>query len=673
MKYHHLRLALAALFLLLIGQSSVAGQGLAPGNNILAGNAIAAGTAFTYQGGLSNAQGPVTSTCDFRFTLFDALNGGDALGSSSQEGLLVSNGLFAVTLDFGAGAFPGADRWIETAVRCPAGGGSYTTLSPRQKILPTPYAMLAAGANASPGDFTVNGQLWVERSASVGGPAATGAMTLRAPDLWIQADSSFGRGDGGRALSHAYNDTLDINHNGDFAGGVVVGSKARVEGNLDVQGWAALGNSANLTAVTLRAPDMYLSSDSSFGRGAGGRAIAHDYGDVLSINHQGDFDGGVKIWGETTIQGWKLQLNGIDFAMNGGGTRGDGGRALVHFDDDTLVVNMAGDFSGGVKVDSRATVNGPLNVNGDLTTEGTSLRLLGTDFVMSGGGDRGDGGRALVHEISDTLSINHMRDFGGGVTIGSSTRINGSLDVQGTAAFGAPGPNTAAITLRAPDVYLTADSSFGRGDGGRALIHGHNDTLGINSANDFGGVEIGGPAKVNGSFTVAGDLCINVGGERGDGGRALVHDQQDTLTMNYNGDFAGGVKINDLRTGKIVEENLMTPAQQADFSLLPFTQGDVLCWDGDLQKLARCASFASPLVVGVADDQGKPIVLGAEPVKVIGVVQPGDLLIASDVAGYATAWSRLKPGSPPTGVVIAKALQRFDGDKGTIKALIFLQ
>ncbi len=145
------------------------------------------------------------------------------------------------------------------------------------------------------------------------------------------------------------------------------------------------------------------------------------------------------------------------------------------------------------------------------------------------------------------------------------------------------------------------------------------------------------------------------------------------MTINYGHDFAGGVRINNLRTGKIVEENLMTPAQQADVALLPFAQGDVLCWDSDRQELAHCAIFASPLVVGVADDQGKPIVLGAEPVKVIGAVQPGDLLDASDVAGYATAWSRLKPDSPPTGVVIAKALQRFDGDTGTIKAMIFLQ
>lgn len=505
------------------------------------------GTAFTFQGGLSTAAGPITGACDLRFGLFDAASGGSQIGNATRASTPVTGGLFAVSLDFGSEAFNGNDRFLETAVRCPAGSGAYVTLAPRQQVAPAPYALIAESASSSRADFTVNGKLWVTESASFGGPSTMGAIALRSPDLWIQADSSFGRGDGGRALAHTENDTLDINHQGDFAGGVVVGSNTTVDGNLDVQGFAVLGATDSLTAASFRAPDVYLNADSSFGRGAGGRALAHDYGDILSINHLGDFDGGVKIWGETTIQGWKMQLNGIDFVINGGGTRGDGGRALVHADNDTLVINMANDFGGGVEIASPARVDGSLTVMGDLTAEGNAIRLLGTDLFISAGGSRGDGGRAMVHHT------------------------------------------------------------------------------------------------------------------------------QDTLVINYDRDFAGGVRINDLRTGKIVEENLMTPAQQEDFSLLPFTQGDVLCWDGDRQELVRCAGFASPLVVGVADEQGKPIVLGAELIKVIGSVQPGDLLVASDAAGYATAWSRLKPGSPPAGVVIAKALQRFDGAEGTIKAMIFLQ
>ncbi len=173
------------------------------------------------------------------------------------------------------------------------------------------------------------------------------------------------------------------------------------------------------------------------------------------------------------------------------------------------------------------------------------------------------------------------------------------------------------------------------------------------------------------TVTIRGDLELRSDDtSRGDGGRALAHLNNNTLIINYDRDFTGGVIANNFRTGAIVEENLMTPAQSQDFSLLPFEQGDVLCWDGSAEQLAHCASVASPLVVAVADDQGKPIVLGAEPVKVTGVVQPGDLLVSSDEPSYAAAWSQVGDSSAPIGLVIAKALESSDGGHKVIKAMI---
>lgn len=177
--------------------------------------------------------------------------------------------------------------------------------------------------------------------------------------------------------------------------------------------------------------------------------------------------------------------------------------------------------------------------------------------------------------------------------------------------------------------------------------------------------------RVHDALEIGGsDLLIKAGGDRGDGGRALVQTGGDTLTINFNNDFSGGVRINDLRTGKIVEENLMTPEQRDNLSLLKFTQGDLLCWNSKAGRLEKCSATASPLIVAVADDVGKPIVLGAEPVKVLGPVEPGDLLIAAGEPGYAEVWHRVGQGDPPTGVVIAKALESFEGKKGLVKAMI---
>lgn len=60
----------------------------------------------------------------------------------------VANGLFTVTLDFGAGVFDGNARWLEIAVR-PAGGGAFTLLTPRQPLAPAPHALYASTAGAA--------------------------------------------------------------------------------------------------------------------------------------------------------------------------------------------------------------------------------------------------------------------------------------------------------------------------------------------------------------------------------------------------------------------------------------------------------------------------------------------------------------------------------------------
>ncbi|MCC6823297.1 MAG: hypothetical protein IT579_21415 [Verrucomicrobia subdivision 3 bacterium] len=105
--------------------------------------AAAQGPAFTYQGRLNDGANPSNGNYDLRFTIYDAItNGGAVAGPLTMSPTFVSNGLFTVTLDFGAGVFTGADRWLDIAVR-PTGGGAFTTLAPRQEITATPYAQLA--------------------------------------------------------------------------------------------------------------------------------------------------------------------------------------------------------------------------------------------------------------------------------------------------------------------------------------------------------------------------------------------------------------------------------------------------------------------------------------------------------------------------------------------------
>ena len=110
--------------------------------------ARAQGTAFTYQGRLTDQGVPANGAYDFRFRLFDAVtNGSFSGGVVMLDAVGVNNGLFTVTLDFGAAPFNGSDRWLEIAVR--TNGGAFTNLAPRQPITATPYAVRALSAGTA--------------------------------------------------------------------------------------------------------------------------------------------------------------------------------------------------------------------------------------------------------------------------------------------------------------------------------------------------------------------------------------------------------------------------------------------------------------------------------------------------------------------------------------------
>ena len=112
--------------------------------------AFAQGTTFVYQGKLSDGANPANGSYDFQFTLWDAVSGGTQQPQPSpvtvtRTGVVVSGGIFTVQLDFTVNSFSGADRYLQIAVR-PNGGGSFTTLSPRQQISSTPYAIQTINA-----------------------------------------------------------------------------------------------------------------------------------------------------------------------------------------------------------------------------------------------------------------------------------------------------------------------------------------------------------------------------------------------------------------------------------------------------------------------------------------------------------------------------------------------
>jgi hypothetical protein len=124
----------------------------------LAGSCHAQGTAFTYQGLLSNTNDPASGTYDFTFKLFNVVTGGSQTGSTvTQTGVTVSNGLFTVIIDFGS-QFDGTPYWLELGVRS-NGVPSFTTLSPRQELTPTPYSITAENLDGTLSSSQLTGTL----------------------------------------------------------------------------------------------------------------------------------------------------------------------------------------------------------------------------------------------------------------------------------------------------------------------------------------------------------------------------------------------------------------------------------------------------------------------------------------------------------------------------------
>ncbi len=137
------------------------------------------GSAFTYQGLLEQSGVPSNGSFPMVFKLWDAVSAGTQVGPTltfdgvgdNPPPVAVSNGVFTVTLDFGAGVFGPNARWLAITV-------NGVTLSPRQAMNAAPAATFSmapwatlgndlsySGGNVGIGTTVPNSAFEVARSA----------------------------------------------------------------------------------------------------------------------------------------------------------------------------------------------------------------------------------------------------------------------------------------------------------------------------------------------------------------------------------------------------------------------------------------------------------------------------------------------------------------------------
>ncbi|HVF46226.1 MAG TPA: hypothetical protein VNA17_01530, partial [Pyrinomonadaceae bacterium] len=113
-------------------------------------------TVFDYQGRLADERGhPVNGAFQFRFRLFDAAEGGTEIGSMEMR-IVVTAGLYNARLDFGEGAFPGTDRFMEVSFQKNP-FQPYFTLTPRDQVVSAPYSIKSKSSETAANSNQLSG------------------------------------------------------------------------------------------------------------------------------------------------------------------------------------------------------------------------------------------------------------------------------------------------------------------------------------------------------------------------------------------------------------------------------------------------------------------------------------------------------------------------------------
>jgi hypothetical protein len=289
------------------------------------------GQGFTYQGQLNDSGGhPINKSCDFRFIIYDAEIGGGQVGPIQEKtAISVNGGHFTVLLDFGSTAFLGDARWLEVAVKC-SGDDDYSTLSPRQPLTPTPYALdtdLLDGQHAmafSSAGHTHWGQTWTGSSTGLTLSSDTIGLSSSGSTYGVYGLSTSTSGSGVYGNANA---TSGTNYgvygiSASTTGTGVYGNANAISGtNYGVYGISAstdgTGVYGNANAISGTSNGVYGISASTAGTGVYGNA------DAISGTNYGVYGVSASTDG-TGVYGNVNAINGNNFGVYGQSSSTDG-------------------------------------------------------------------------------------------------------------------------------------------------------------------------------------------------------------------------------------------------------------------------------------------------------------------------------------------------------------
>ncbi len=644
--------------------------------------AVPMGTAFTYEGHLYDASHVANGLYDFQFKLWTdpcrtepVFKRGDDVNKPDVD---VIDGYFTVVLDFNSPwAFDGSARWLEIGVRPGEfeDPNTYSTLSPRQEITPTPYAMYSQIAENAEDAYALDGYDHTEFAWTIhahsGDDITSGSVgegyidSLIARDSeimsWVLAGDGPGSGldadllDGQNSADFS---SVSHSHDGsDITSGMVTESyiDGLIARDSEIMSWVLAGDG----------PGSTLDADYLDGLSSGAFApFSHSHGGVYAlVTHIHD------------------------------------DRYYTESEADTRFVNTTGDSMSGTLtvtssslkgVDASTSASNGHGVYGYASNPGAGSNYGGY-FVAAGGEGRGVRG---VASNSD-----------GGSNVGGLFEAAGS---SGWGVYGkASNPNDVITNYGG---YFEAAGGFGRGVYGEASSP--------NVSSNYGGYFVAGghygvgvygeasnpndPTNYGGHFTAAGKYGVGglfeASGTDGigisaSGGAFAAHFAGDVLISTGDVLITSGrvtTPVLEITGGADVSEQFEIGTVKAD--VLP-SAGMVVSIDAENpgalvvsdkgydRRVAGIISGAGGVKPGMLMGQQGTMADGEHPVALTGRVycradasggsiEPGDLLTSSETAGHAmkvTDYARAQ------GAVLGKAMSSLTEGQGLVLVLVNLQ
>jgi hypothetical protein len=419
-------------------------------------------TAFTYQGQLKEGSVTANGAYTFQFTLYTGQSGGHKLGVVIKDDVAVINGSFAVQLDFGSDGLSANESWLEVAVRPASSTDPSTALSPRQRLTPTPYAILTQAEPWSLIGVSVGFQVGVEPDLVTGDKTNDDVTGAKIPER--QAVKSVSPKD---APTPAAGDDVTITPGGNTS---TVAAPGGAGWKLD-KGVVRLAKDTNNVGIGVKKPKAKLdvagsihASDSvTVGNSVGLLSSSSSMLNLIEVDDANPLAIGFSNPMSTTP-------NPALFSSIRVGIGTLSPTATLH-------INGTTRFSGIATLDSgvqlQAATNGGARILGE---QGDTPARPAIGFFSTNGVDDGGGGNGIFRPLANTMafatgSAERMRiTSGGAVGIGTMMPMS-KLDVGG-------GGNAILHVAGATNPTVTAQGAY---LGWNALTGGMGETDFINN------------------------------------------------------------------------------------------------------------------------------------------------------------------------------------------------